>query len=777
MLSYVMVSEPNDSNTKVLNDAFFAAMSAENPRAAIQALLASLGKAYGTKRAYVYLLPPKGTEFLCANEWCAPGIEPMSDVTHGLTMDMASRWFGDGEPRSLLAIRKLDLVPSFNKDYASLFGPRGMKSQILGKLLRGNKPMGTLGFDDPDPNRFDELCKLMYPICAFATSTVNTQNLLDRMRTVGLVDELTRAGTRIGFYQKAENLPAHLPVGVAYLDVAGLQGFNNVRSHKSGDELLVGIRQILATEFQDDQVFRMSGDEFLVFAQGIPEILFKSAMERIKSKLDELSVYVALGMSWHSSIGDDYEAIVRQCWLACSNAKHEWERRGGKRLGDDTDDDKRLASPHTPSSSELFDTHLHLPCYEGEDFFNHLNVWLAHLETKRVGLAAFDINYFKLYNDIYGREAGDMLLETYAKALQRLATISHGVAGYLGGDNFCIAFPVDDTLEPTRLVEKVEVQISKHAVAEGFSPAIGLVLTNNFDLGTNVLYDRALVALNRVKGDYTNHVALYDEQRRERDRENQLLLIEAQNALSNGEFTFYLQPKVDINSNKVVSAEALVRWFHEGKIISPAQFVGLMEKSGHIFALDRHIWESVCAWQRSIINRGLKPVPVSVNVSRVDFYFDDLATHFVNLVKRYGIEPRLLGIEITESAYSEDENLIEGVITKLRDAGFRVLMDDFGTGYSSLNMLRSVTIDALKMDKGFIDHANIQDGSDAIIESVIRMAHRLGIPVISEGVETEEQCDSLRVMACDYVQGYYFYRPMPIAEFERLLTTDSKDQP
>ena len=143
----------------------------------------------------------------------------------------------------------------------------------------------------------------------------------------------------------------------------------------------------------------------------------------------------------------------------------------------------------------------------------------------------------------------------------------------------------------------------------------------------------------------------------------------------------------------------------------------------------------------------------------------------MGLTERYQLDPSLLGIEITESAYSEDGELVTSVARRLREAGFPVLMDDFGTGYSSLNMLRSVAIDVLKMDKGFIDNADTGDGGDAIIESVIRMAHRMGLPVISEGVETEEQRDSLRSMDCDFVQGYYYYRPMPKEEFEKLLAT------
>ena len=768
VFEYVVIPEASYAGTRILTTTFRAAMTAPNPHDAVTTLIETLGKTFNAKRSYLYELPPDGSEFQCSCEWCAAGVEPMSDVTHGLTMDMASRWFGDGEDRSLLVIRDVAEVAEVSPEYAALFAQRSMKSQVLGKLIRGNRPMGTLGVDDPDPGMIDDLCELMYPICAFTTSTVNTRNLLGRMSSVGMVDKLTGAGTRMSFYQKAEHFPAAMPIGMAYLDIAGLQGINDLRGHDAGDEVLVAVRQILITEFQDDQVFRMSGDEFLVAAYGMPEEPFRSAVNRIRARLDDLSVYVAMGMGWQSHLGSDYDSLVRHVWLECVNAKREWERRGGQRLGA-TLDDVQSSWVSKSAASDVGSGHLDLPCYRGEEFYRRANVWTNHVETSRIVVTAFDVNYFKLYNDIFGRAAGDLLLQTYAKAISEMAAQLHGVAGYLGGDNFVAVLPISDGVDERRVSEYIEREFANLDVAEGFSPSIGVVITSDLDAGVSILYDRALVALQEVKGDYTNHIAFYDEGRFERERQNQLLLIEAREGMERGEFTFFLQPKVDIKTNRVVSAEALVRWIRDGEVVPPYKFVGLMETSGHIFTLDRYVWEAVCKWQRSLIDRGLEPVPVSVNVSRIDFYFTDLATHFAKLVKRYGISPELVGIEVTESAYSDNTKVINDVIRRMQAAGFKVYMDDFGSGYSSLNMLRSVAVDVLKLDKGFIDNADMRDGTDAIIENVIKMAHRMGKPVISEGVETAEQRDSLRNMECDYVQGYYYYKPMPKEEFERLL--------
>ncbi len=769
MYEYVQVPKATDKSAAILSEAFLAALRAPSPMAATPALMKVLGTTFGAKRAYIYQLPPGESEFRCTCEWCAPGVEPMSDVTHGLTKDMAARWFGDGEAKSLLVIRSVEDIATISPEYASLFVQRNTKQQVIGKLMRGKSPMGTLGFDDPSPELIDELCDVMYPICAFATSTVNTQNLLGRMSSIGVVDKLTGAGTRIAFYQQAERLPSHLSIGMAYLDIAGMQGVNDERGHRAGDELLVAVRQALITEFQDDQVYRMGGDEFLVAVQGLDEQTFRDAMARIRKRLDEFSVYIAMGVGWQDQLGTDYDVLVRHVWLACSNDKQEWERQGGTRPGEDTAFLMREFRQNNPGASEDVVGHLNLSCYHSDEFFHRANIWARHLETRRIVMIALDINYFKLYNDIYGREAGDLLLETYARGIVKTAIARRGVAGYLNGDNFAMVFGLPDAFDENMLTAQLKLEFGKYDVAEGFSPSVGVVVTENRNIGMSILYDRALIAMQEVKGNYTDHIAFYDERRYERERDNQLMLINAKDGLARGEFTFFLQPKVDIATNKIVSAEALVRWIHDGQIIAPYKFVGLMEQSGYIFALDRYVWDSVCAWQRSLLDRGIEPVPVSVNVSRADFHFTDLATHFSSLIRKYDIPARLIGIEVTESAYSKDTLLINDVIRRMQQEGFLVFMDDFGSGYSSLNMLRSVTVDVLKMDKGFIDHAQIHDGSDAIIVNVIKMAHMMGLPVISEGVETEEQRNSLRNMDCDYVQGYYYYRPMPKDKFEKLL--------
>ena len=246
---------------------------------------------------------------------------------------------------------------------------------------------------------------------------------------------------------------------------------------------------------------------------------------------------------------------------------------------------------------------------------------------------------------------------------------------------------------------------------------------------------------------------------------------EIHEALKNGEVTFYLQPQCRISSSKIVGAESLARWIKNGEIISPIDFIPILEKYGFITDLDKYIWEEVCKWIRDWIDRGNSPIPVSVNISQIDLFSIDVSRRLINLIEKYHLNPSLLKIEITESAYAENSQQVIDIVKRLRDYGFTVMMDDFGSGYSSLNMLNSLNVDIIKLDARFLNlEKNDFSKSIHILESIINMAKVISIPLIVEGVETKDQINFLESMGVRYVQGYYFYKAMDVKRFEELIS-------
>lgn len=412
--------------------------------------------------------------------------------------------------------------------------------------------------------------------------------------------------------------------------------------------------------------------------------------------------------------------------------------------------------------------------YRRTVFLKMAQRFLMTAGSGRYCLMTVDIEHFKLFNDWYGQDAGDMLLKSIGTCLRRIQESKGGIAGYMGGDDFVIIIPEhQDTL--AGLQNQIVEYVKEYSGTAGFLPAFGIYRIEDRLLSVSTMYDRASMALDSVKGNYARRVGYYDNRMKQKMEEDHRLLSDVQKALSNREFTFYAQPKCNMRTGKIVGLESLVRWNHpERGLINPGEFLPLLENNGLITNLDLYIWEEVCKSVRRWIDSGHRAVPISVNVSRVDIYTLDVADVMKKLVERYRLDPMLVEVEITESAYAEEYTMISSLVESLRGAGFTVLMDDFGSGYSSLNMLKDVNVDVLKIDMKFLDMSEESMGKGVgILEAITRMANIMGMRMIAEGVENKEQIEFLLNMGCTYGQGYYFYHPMPMETFEPLLSDES----
>ena len=409
-------------------------------------------------------------------------------------------------------------------------------------------------------------------------------------------------------------------------------------------------------------------------------------------------------------------------------------------------------------------------------FFTQTETFLRVNETAagKYCLVAIDIEHFKLFNEWYGQVAGDKLLREIGAHLNKMRQEFGGIAGYMGGDDFVIVLPNDE-----KVLENLKCRITGFVRAygghTGFLPAFGFYVIDDISLSASQMYDRAILAQETVKGNYAVRCAYYSSDMKTRLENNHVLLAEVQAGLERDEFIYYLQPKCNLNTGKIVGLESLVRWKHPEKgIVAPGYFIPVMESNGLITELDMKVWEQVCQTLQDWIKSGHKVIPISVNVSSVDIYAIDVVEHFKNLVRKYGLPPEYVELEITESAYVEEYKVITGVAEALRNAGFTVLMDDFGSGYSSLNMLKDVNVDVLKIDMKFLKmDENTMDKGMGILEAVTRMENIMGLRMIAEGVETEDQINYLLNMGCIYGQGYFFYKPLPVEEIKILLNDEN----
>ncbi len=379
-----------------------------------------------------------------------------------------------------------------------------------------------------------------------------------------------------------------------------------------------------------------------------------------------------------------------------------------------------------------------------------------------------DIERFKVINDLFGEETGDRLLKYIARFFKHV-NLPFCVYGRLHSDNFLLLYPVGND-NRQRFITSLQTMAASFSLDYRIVLCFGVYAIQDRRLSMSAMCDRASMALNKAKLNGLMVCGEYDEHMRQRIVDEQAIVNDMNDALERREFILYMQPKYELTTEKVIGAEALVRWVHPVRgFVSPAEFIPVFEQNGFIFKLDRYVWEEACRFLRKALDAGRNPMPISVNVSRVDLYNTNIVRIFDKLVQKYEIPPRLLELELTESAYMDNPQQIIEIAKELQSLGFKILMDDFGSGYSSLNMLKDMPVDILKIDLKFLDSTDKSDRGGNILNSVVRMAKWLRIPVIAEGVETRQQADFLRTIGCNYVQGYYYSRPIPLQDYEELI--------
>ena len=405
-----------------------------------------------------------------------------------------------------------------------------------------------------------------------------------------------------------------------------------------------------------------------------------------------------------------------------------------------------------------------------QEFFAQGQRKLAGLEPGQWCVIAVDIENYKLFCDWHGQQQGKFLLSEIGSILKDVETATGGLAGYRGQDDFAMLVPYD-IQRINNLFASLRSLIVGRGEYLGFQPIFGICMVQSATEQIMDLYNHAALTAEQAKGDFRNRIRVYNPAMYKRDTEEYRIVSQFQRALDDGEVFFCLQPQCLAATGRIVGAEALARWrTREGRMIPPTRFVPMLEKYGMVTNLDMFIWEGVFKWLRKWLDEGHTAVPISVNVSQLDIFSVDVPGIFHSLLEKYRLPAKHVKVEITESAYAEDTAVVKETVRRLREQGFLVLMDDFGSGYSSLNMLSSLNVDIIKLDAQFL---HIKEGESnrgiSILESIIHMARSMTIPVIVEGVEIPEQIEFLTNIGCRYMQGYYFYRPMPVEEFEELI--------
>lgn len=381
-------------------------------------------------------------------------------------------------------------------------------------------------------------------------------------------------------------------------------------------------------------------------------------------------------------------------------------------------------------------------------------------------MVTIHVTNFVLAEELFGHSLITKSLHSIGRYLQDVGGATGAIATRASHDYFYYFGPHQEQYE--EFLRGIDAVLEKLPHGNRLRVELGIYPNVDPSLDLADAFSWSRDALTSDLGDHTKRVHFWDAALHAKTLYEERLVQEFEESLSKREFKVYFQPKYDITGDKPVlaGAEALVRWAHpELGMISPGVFIPLFEKNGLIRHLDRFVYEETVRVIARLRDECGITLPISANVSRVDAFDPELGSFFLELTKRYGVEPKLLHLELTETAFAEDMNALIDIVNALRESGFVIEMDDFGSGYSSLNLLSDLPFDVLKIDGGFIRKMHKSSKNELILKSIVGIAKFLQVRAIAEGVETKEQVDALREFGCELIQGYYFSKPLPEEDF------------
>lgn len=392
---------------------------------------------------------------------------------------------------------------------------------------------------------------------------------------------------------------------------------------------------------------------------------------------------------------------------------------------------------------------------------------------KNYAIICLNVDKFQYINDLYGYAEGNRAL-TYISEMITEHLKDDEDAARMQADHFVMMCSYYDRDEVIRRICDLQDAIrSKTQFDEKqyeITVTAGIYEIDDYNMKVESMVDRANLALNRRKGDVLTKYTFYDDNMRNEKMKNKNMEDRFAGAIQNHEFVVYYQPKYSLEQNCFQGAEALVRWNDPDRgMISPGEFIPVFEKNGEIVKLDQYVFEEVCRQIRKWMDLEYHVAPISVNVSRLHLYRMDFVEEYIGLIDKYNIPVDLVQLELTETVVLDNESILVKIMKQLQVHGIKILMDDFGSGYSSVNMLSNIPIDVLKIDKRLIDDCRDDGKGQKIITTIVDLARELKIQVTAEGVETKEQYEFLKSIDCDFIQGYYFSKPMSLEEYEKII--------
>ncbi len=660
-------------------------------------------------------------------------------------------------------------------------------TRFLEDIESGNIPKERL-----QPQGFKEVDILNQGINSLADTLTENEELKIKSET----DQLTGLANRFGMNHHGENMLATAkeekkPLALGVIDIDYFKNYNDHYGHQKGDECIISVSEILKSKEQPGKIMasRFGGDEFIILTCGLDQDEVEKLASSIRTDVIDLAIphdfseaesIITVSQGYYIDVPEPGESLSDHLKFADNimyavkhGDKNDYRISATREstLLENSDADS-LSRPYVIDWNTYHDYLTRL--FNQDGFFKEVARILDEDRDQEYYIVSTNIRDFKLVNQFFGYEKGNEILMDTADII-RDERIRAKAMGRLHGDRFAMLIAEDqfdeETLKDCFAGEDKRIDGSEFLVQY----QLGVYLIQDRTMDVSVMCDRSNIAIQHGSQGSQSIISHYDSSMMDSILRENTVITEFESALESDRFRLFLQPIVT-KEQKLVGAEALVRWAREDDevLIQPGDFIGALENASLIYKLDSYVWEKAAGLLKSWKGTPMEDLFISVNVSPYDINYLSIDQAFRELTERYEIRPDQLNPEFTENALISDTERYIDLVSSLQENGFHVEIDDFGTGYSSLNILKSIHADVLKIDKGFFTYTDKETMTEdrsrnrAILSSIIDMSTKLGMSVIVEGVETEEQFRFLSSINCNLFQGFYFSKAVPVEEFEQM---------
>ena len=710
---------------------------------------------------------------------------PMETYVDDEFYDIADSWESTIAGSNCLIAKNdqdMEVVKERNPAWYESLTSAGARNIVLFPLKSRNRLLGYMWALNFDPSRAAIIKETLEVTTFIVASELGNYLLLDRLRLLSSKDMLTGVMNRNEMNNYVDTLSQSddsnvRPVGVIFADLNGLKGVNDLEGHSSGDILLKKAANTLKEVFDEKDIYRAGGDEFAIIITDITEDELKEKIERIRAVCERSGdVLFALGGAIESDSRNVRMALRR------ADEKMYEEKRIFYEQGSENPIVSRIGSSKDSGLEEKFRARriLHEMNYDHLTGIPSMTYFFKLAENGRKSMhdrgiesavVFFNMSGMKYYNKRYGFSEGDVILKEFASILSRV--FGEDSCSHFGQDYFA-AYAESGGLE--QKLGKVFREARKMNSGKTISVRAGIYPDSMGLVEISLACDRARLASSTKHDDSDSFFDYFDQTMLAKERNRQYIVDNIDRAISENWVKAFYQPIVRATNRKVCDEEALARWIDPEKgMLSPADFIPILEDTKLIYKVDLHIVDIILERMKNQKIKGFPIVPISVNLSRTDFETCDIVSEINNRVEAAGISKELITIEITESVVGENFDFMKERIERFQKLGFKVWMDDFGSGYSSLDLLQEMRFDLIKFDMRFMRQFDDNPRSRIVLSELMRMAQSLGIETVCEGVETADQADFLTEIGCTRLQGYYFYKPIPIEDiWSRFENNDGK---